>query len=194
MQSIWFSVFELVGAPRFELGTPGPPECGAHSTSAHPFNALADLAHGALGLFRGLCDALHGVGDFAVEHMRIARGGLDAAVVARPLYQLEVASLAQQLGREVVSVVVEAKAGDARPRAQPPPRGLDAGIGEGIAPALHAAIAGTLGDIGEYGQGMVPAQWPEDFADRARDRHRLQLPTLAGLPDLPRVPVDFRPR
>jgi hypothetical protein len=24
MQSIWFSVFELVGAPRFELGTPQP--------------------------------------------------------------------------------------------------------------------------------------------------------------------------
>src|SRR6266404_4272160 len=26
MQSIWFSVFELVGAPRFELGTPSPPD------------------------------------------------------------------------------------------------------------------------------------------------------------------------
>src|SRR6266436_7849116 len=26
MQSIWFSVFELVGAPRFELGAPSPPD------------------------------------------------------------------------------------------------------------------------------------------------------------------------
>ena len=39
--------------------------------------------------------------------------------------------------------------------------------------------------------GMMPAQRPEDFADRRRDRDRDQLAALAGLPDLPGAPIDF---
>jgi hypothetical protein len=54
------------------------------------------------GLFPGVGEALHGVGDFAIEHMRIARGGLDAGVIECPLHQLQVAGRAQQLGAEVV--------------------------------------------------------------------------------------------
>jgi hypothetical protein len=64
----------------------------------------------ASGPIPGLCDAFERLGDFVIEHMRILGRGLDVGVVERPLHQLEVAGLAQQLGREIVPEVMEAEA------------------------------------------------------------------------------------
>src|SRR5262245_53521056 len=125
--------------------------------------------------------------------MRIARRGLEIAVVERALHQLQVAGRAQKLGAEIVPQVVKPEADHAGALAQPLPCDLHAGIGEGMSLALHAAVAGALSDIGKHELGMVPLQRPDDFTDRRRDRYRDQLTALAVLTDLPSAPIDLRP-
>src|SRR5262245_61342768 len=88
------------------------------------------------GLFPGLGNALHGVGHLAVEHMRIARGGLDIGVIERPLHQLEVARRAQQLAGEVVPEIMKPKAGHRSALAQISPMAFNAAVGERITLAL----------------------------------------------------------
>ena len=107
--------------------------------------------------------------------MRISRRGLDVGMVERALHELEIAGLAQDLGRKIVPIVVEAKSINARALAQSTPRDLHTRIGEGIALALRPAITGALGDIGEDGDRMMSAQRPENFPDDGRNRHCDQL-------------------
>src|SRR3954447_8625112 len=89
--------------------------------------------------------------------------------------------------------VMEAEASDSRTLAQAPPRDLHARIGEGVTLALNATVASALGDIGEHMFRVMPAQWPENFAEHGCDRHGDQLAALAGLSDLSRSPINLVP-
>src|SRR5258708_22154618 len=114
-------------------------------------------------------------------------------MIQHSLHELEVASLAQRLGCEVVSEIVEAKADDARPLAQPVPVCAQPRKRERITLPLHPSAVGPLCDIGEDEFRMVPAQWPQDFADCRCDRRSDQLPALAEFADLPSFPVNLAP-
>jgi hypothetical protein len=81
----------------------------ADSDIKNKINTLADLPNGTPGLSPGLCDALDGGGDIFVEHMGVTERALDVAVVHRLLDELEIATVAQQLGAKVVAVVMEAE-------------------------------------------------------------------------------------
>src|SRR5262245_12621354 len=98
--------------------------------------------------------------------MRIARCGLEIGMIEQPLYQFQVAGLAQHLAAEIMPEVVKAEAGHASALAQPPPYDLGAGVGEGVTLTLHTTVAAALGDVGEDHCGMMSAQRPKDFADR----------------------------
>src|SRR5580704_10329592 len=118
--------------------------------------------------------------------MRIPRRGFQIGMVQSPLHQLDIAGLAQKLGAEVVPEVVESEADHTGPLAQPVPGRLHAHRGERVALTMIADL-----DIGEHELRVMPAQWPEDFADRRRDRGCDQLAALAELPDLPCAPIDL---
>jgi hypothetical protein len=75
----------------------------------NPLNILANLQLGASGLFPGFLDAIQRHRDVLVKYVGIARRHLDVGVVERLLYQLKVAGLAQNLGREIMSEVVKPK-------------------------------------------------------------------------------------
>src|SRR4051794_10546411 len=62
----------MVGAPRFELGTPSLPDFGACLLFIIPFNPLGNFAGPISGLISGLCDVLQCRGHLAIQHMRIA--------------------------------------------------------------------------------------------------------------------------
>jgi len=74
-----------------------------------------------------------------IENVRIARRGLDIRMVERLLHQLQIAGLAQELGREIVPEVVETEAGDARTLAQIAPVAFHAVVAERIASPLVLA-------------------------------------------------------
>lgn len=189
-----FDGADLVGAPRFELGTPSPPGCYARDAFARPCNNLAHFAHGGAGVCVGLGDLLLGVGDLIIEHMRVFHRGLDVGVIEYPLRDLDVAGLPQHLRTQIVPIVVKSEANHSSALAQASPFDLDAGIGEGTALALDPAVAGPLRLIGEDHLGVMPAQRPEDIPDRRDDPHRFHFAALTGLYDLARVPVDVIPR
>src|SRR4051812_18118875 len=125
--------------------------------------------------------------------MRVAHGVLDVGVVERLLYHRQIAGLAQELGREVMSIVVKSEPDDTGPQPQPTPVRLHAVIGERISFALDAPLLTALADIGENQRGMMLAQRPQKFTNLRRDRHGDALPTFAELAYLARVPVDLRP-
>ena len=54
---------------------------------------LDHLANGPRGIYRGL-DALKGVGDLVVEHVRIFRCRRDVGMIERAPYQFQIAGLA----------------------------------------------------------------------------------------------------
>jgi hypothetical protein len=111
--------------------------------SSIPLEFLDDLKV-VWGIFRGhtsslrdfelwkcrpcLGDPLECGGDLVVEHVRVPLGRGDVGVVERLAHEFEIAGLAQQADRGVVPEVVEAEALDARLRAQPPPRGVEAAV------------------------------------------------------------------
>src|SRR5262245_37185327 len=114
-------------------------------------------------------------------------------MVERTLHELQVPGLAQELGSEIVAVIMEAEADYPSALAQPTPCDLHAGVGEGMPLALHAAVACALRHIGEDVLGMVTLQRPQNFTDRRRDRCRDELPALAELHNLAHFPLYFRP-
>src|SRR5215831_20238407 len=101
--------------------------------------------------------------------MRVAQRRFNVGMIERPLYQLDVAGLAQKLGAEIMPVVVKSKSDDARLPAQVLPIGLHEFIGQRATLALHPASAGVPRDEGEDVLGMVTLQRPENFPDRRRD-------------------------
>src|SRR5262249_13875100 len=125
--------------------------------------------------------------------MGVAHRRLDRSVTERLLHQSHVAGCAQELGGKIMPIIVKAEADNARAPAQPTPIVLHAAIGEWIALALHPAALAALADIGEGEILMVPAQRPQDIADRRRDLQADALVALAELNDLARGPIDFGP-
>src|SRR5262249_22068849 len=149
---------------------------GARPESSLPRQWLEDSDGFASGPIPGLCDSLHRLSDLIVEHVGVSRRRLDAGVAERLLHELEVAGFAQELGGEVMPVVVEAEAGDASELVQALPIGMHATVGQRITLALDApcvqARTASLTAIGENEFGMMPAERPQDLADGRRNRHR----------------------
>ncbi len=116
-------------------------------------------------------------------------------MVQRLLHQLEVTGLAQQLGAEVVPVVVEAEVIDPCLGAQPLPGCLGAGDGERVALAAHPAqpLVAVDRDIGEHVFRMLALQREEDSADGVSDREHHTPTTLPDPDDLARTEVHLRP-
>jgi hypothetical protein len=125
--------------------------------------------------------------------VRVALRRFDRGVTERLLHEPHIAGRAQELGRKVMSIVVQSEADDARALAQLLPIRLHASIGERVALAFDLAGVAAAGHVGEDHLGMMPAQRPEDIADRRRDRQSDALAALAELHDLARGPIDFRP-
>src|SRR6516162_3104506 len=92
----------LVGAARFELATPSPPEYGSWFAFGCGHNHLARLASLVSGLISGPGDSFQRRSYFAVEDVRIARRGLQVGMVERPLDQLEIASVAKKLRPQAI--------------------------------------------------------------------------------------------
>ncbi len=155
--------------------------------------SLAYFSQVPRGWIPGFCDTFQRVGDLVIEHMRIAQRALDIGVVERALHQLDVAGRAQELGSEIMSVVVKPESDHARFLAQQAPISLHPGIGQRVALTPHPAIPCPLRDVGEDEFGMVPLQWPDNFADGRRERCRDALVALAKLDDLPGAEIDFGP-
>ena len=83
-----------------------------------------------------LGDDLEALDDLFVKDMRVTKCVPDVGVIEHPLHELQVASLAQRLGRKIVPEIVEAEAGDRSDLAQPVPVRTQAGERDRIAPAL----------------------------------------------------------
>lgn len=88
--------------------------------------------------------------------MSVTHRGLDVGVVQRPLHQLEVASLTQQLGTEVMAVIVKPEILHARCLASSPPGGFQAADGDRVTLALDLSVSRALRyPSGEDPQGSV---------------------------------------
>ena len=150
----------MVGAPRFELGTPSPPERLAELNFPCLFRRLGGLCCASSGFSSGLLVTLQRFGHLVVEDVGVSRRGLEVGVIEGALHQLEVAGVAQKFGREIVSEVVEPESSHTRRLPRAAPARFDAAQGEGIALALDPPPAGPLGDVGEDQVRVMAAQGP----------------------------------
>src|SRR5262245_32217100 len=101
-----------------------------------PHGAQMSVAFSVV-FFARLGDALEAFRDLLVEDVSIAQGVADVGMVEHLLHELEVASLTQRLGREIVPEIVEAEADDAGRLTQPVPMRPQSGERDRIALALH---------------------------------------------------------
>jgi hypothetical protein len=75
----------LVGAPRFELGTPSPPDFMACQDSALFHNGLWPFCFVIRDFFRDFLNALKCGGYFVRQNVRVLDRGLDISVTKRVL-------------------------------------------------------------------------------------------------------------
>jgi hypothetical protein len=128
-----------------------------------------------------------------VEDVRIARRGLDIRVVEHLLHQLEVAGVAQQLGRKIMPEIVESEIGQSRRCADATPSRVQAVLGDWTALAFHPAASRALDDVGKHENNMVAAQRPQDCPHLVGDWHRNLAATLTLALDLARLPIYLGP-
>ena len=84
----------MVGAARFELATPGPPDIASCLSLRCSLRRLAGSSVGASGLISGLLVALNVFqrgSNLIIQNMSIPGRGLDVRVVQRLLDELEIA-------------------------------------------------------------------------------------------------------
>ena len=168
--------------------------CWTRSRNDLLINGLTYFAQIGPGLFPGLCDLLECGRHFGIKDVGISDRCRDVRVIEQLLHEFQIASLAQNLSREIVSEVVKPKSGHLRFSANLCPFKVHIVDGEGI--SLAADLAASIcaaGDEGEYVVWVVTSQGPEDFPNRRRDWNGDPLVALALLSDLARVPVNFRP-
>src|ERR1700738_1506321 len=167
----------------------------ADSETGNCASMLACLPNFGSGLFPGLCDGFHGARDILIDDMGIAQGALDVAMVHRLLHELEVAAVAQELGPEIMPVVVEAEILDACSLPQPLPRRLGPGDRQWVALAAQPPepLVAVLRDVGEDEFGMLALQREQDFADGISDRKHHAPAALSYPHNLARAKVHLRP-
>ena len=106
--------------------------------------------------FPQFCDRLNRFRNFGIEHVGIARCRLHRSVMECLLHEPKIAGRAQELGREVMAVVVHTESGDTRALAQLLPIRLYASTGERVVLALDPAGIAATRDIGEDKTGWRP--------------------------------------
>jgi len=127
--------------------------------------------------------------------MRIPKGAFDVAVIHRLLHQLEVPAVAQQLGPEIVPIVVEPEIHHARLGAHPLPSRLGPGERKLVPLPPHPAKAfiAVHRDIGENELRMLALQREENFADGVGDWEHHASAALPDSHDLAGSEIHLRP-
>src|SRR5262245_29304080 len=100
--------------------------------------------------------------------MRIARRRLDIGMVECLLYELQVASLAQELGPQIVTKVMKAKGFDPCPRPSSPPLRLSSVECDRIPLAFNALASCVQSAVGEHKEGMIAHKRSQDRPDLIR--------------------------
>src|SRR5262249_47505569 len=103
--------------------------------------------------------------------MRIAQRRSNVGAIEHPLHEFEIPGLAQRLGREIMSEIVEAEADDASDLAQPMPVRAQSGERNRIAPALDPLPVRPHRDIGKDKLRMVATERPENLTNGRGDRN-----------------------
>ena len=100
--------------------------------------------------------------DFIVDDVRVLGGGLDVAMIERLLHQLQVPGFPEELGSEVVPVVVEPEVDDASGGPDPLPGRFEAAVRDRVpvTPCQICLLSGPLGDVGKHHLGVVTSQGP----------------------------------
>ena len=114
-------------------------------------------------------------------------------MIERPLHEFEVSRLAQELGREVVPQVVQAKVFHSCPLPKTPPRRLYPGISHGITLAFDPPVAGSLRHVGKHMLRVLALEGPQDAPHGRCNGNRDASAALALFLDAGGFPVDFRP-
>ena len=96
----------MVGAARFELATPSPPDFAACNESRLFSNGLLWLRSGVRDFFRDFLDLLQRGGNLVLENVRVLGRSLDIGMAECVLDQFQIAGLSQELGRKVMAKVM----------------------------------------------------------------------------------------
>jgi hypothetical protein len=108
----------MVGAPRFEFGTPSPPDCWSAGCITKQINRLDRTITAAPGLSPGLCVAIlhpvHCIQELIIEHVGVRRGGADPRVIEQLLHHFEVPGVPEQSCAGRMAIVVETECQDRR--------------------------------------------------------------------------------
>jgi hypothetical protein len=120
----------MVGAGRFELPTPGPPDLTPYSNNMLNVSKLAGLSPSTSGHISGLLDVFKRLSHLFIEDVSVASCRLNVGVIEGALHKFQIAGISKQLGTHVVTDVVEPKVLNARflvllsiARGEAPPNG-----------------------------------------------------------------------